>query len=53
MWCIDCHFRIEDKNVIPNPFYAEKDDQTETEQEKSHQPSLGELLAALREKKKK
>lgn len=45
MWCLDCGFRVEDKNVVPNPFFAE--DATHSEPEAPIRPGLGEQMAAL------
>ncbi|MBN1366192.1 MAG: hypothetical protein JW976_15420 [Syntrophaceae bacterium] len=51
MWCMDCAFRIEDKNITPNPFYAEDEKQDDAEQEKPNRPGLGEQLAVRGKKK--
>ena len=45
MWCADCGFLIEDKTVIPNPFFVEEDIRSKPE-EPTHS-SLGEQVAAV------
>jgi len=51
MWCMDCAFRIEDKTITPNPFYAEDQKRDDPQGEKPERPGLGEQLAARKEKK--
>jgi len=53
MWCKDCFFRIEEKNVTPNPFYVEEENQVDLDQEEPGQSGLGEQLAAYRKMKRR
>jgi len=48
---MDCPFRVEEKNITPNPFYVEEN-QDSLEQEKPNQSGLGKQLAAWYKKKK-
>ena len=45
MFCLDCGFRVEDKSVIPNPFFVE--DEVRSKPEAPIRPGLGEQMAAL------
>jgi hypothetical protein len=53
MWCKDCFFRIEEKNVTPNPFYVEEENQVGLDREESGQSGMGEQLAAWQKMKRK
>ena len=33
MWCMDCDYRIEDKNVTPNPFFVGEENQDDPKHE--------------------
>ncbi len=45
MFCLDCGFRVEDKSVVPNPFFVE--DAIHPEPEAPIRPGLGEQMAVL------
>ena len=47
MWCLDCGFRVEDKSVIPNPFFVEEETVV-----KPVPIPLGEQMAALYKSKR-
>ncbi|MBN2393807.1 MAG: hypothetical protein JXR84_23950 [Anaerolineae bacterium] len=45
MFCLDCGFRVEDKSVVPNPFFVK--DAVRSEPAEPTHPPLGEQMAVL------
>ena len=53
MMCLDCGFRVEDKNAQPNPFLYEGDEEPVAPEPEGPRPGLGAQMAARQGAKKR